>query len=180
MSGGAPRCWISSVEGECLALHPVDLRGKECLWRVQNRHPKEHGATRWRKLGHAREEHVTDAVPAEHDHDGSFPNLRRVGMPACGGSPSVTLRRFVQDKVRETQRVDAGRSATPTPHPRAAPERSEPPELARELGISKQRLSAILAEVPRDELDAALAGKVRCPHCGLWVAPHEAGHPRRS
>jgi hypothetical protein len=53
------------------------------------------------------------------------------------------------------------------------------PEVARELGISKQRLSAILSEVPRDELEAALAGKVRCPHCGLWVAPHEAGHPQR-
>ncbi len=53
------------------------------------------------------------------------------------------------------------------------------PEVARELGISKQRLSVILSEVPQDELAAALEGKVRCPHCGLWVAPHEAGHPRR-
>ena len=29
------------------------------------------------------------------------------------------------------------------------------------------------------ELEAAVAGKVRCAHCGLWVAPHEAGRPRR-
>jgi DNA-binding NarL/FixJ family response regulator len=54
------------------------------------------------------------------------------------------------------------------------------PEVAAELGISKQRLSAILQDVPREEVEAAMAGKVRCPHCRLWVAPHEAGHPRRS
>jgi hypothetical protein len=54
------------------------------------------------------------------------------------------------------------------------------PEVAAELGISTQRLSAILRDVPPQELEAAVAGKVRCPHCGLWVAPHEAGRPRRS
>lgn len=53
------------------------------------------------------------------------------------------------------------------------------PEVAAELGISKQRLSAILKDVSSQELEAAVAGKVCCPHCGLWVAPHEAGHPRR-
>ena len=52
------------------------------------------------------------------------------------------------------------------------------PEVAAELGISRQRLSTILKDVPRDELEAA-AGKVRCPHCGLWVAPHEARRPWR-
>jgi FixJ family two-component response regulator len=52
-------------------------------------------------------------------------------------------------------------------------------EVAAELGISKQRLSAILKDVPRKDLEAAVAGKVCCPHRGLWVAPHEAGHPRR-
>jgi DNA-binding CsgD family transcriptional regulator len=54
---------------------------------------------------------------------------------------------------------------------------------ARQLGISKQGISVILRNVPRAELEAALAvgaGLVRCPHCGLWVAPHEAGQPRRS
>jgi len=52
------------------------------------------------------------------------------------------------------------------------------PQVAAELGIAKQRLSTILKDVPRDELEVA-SGKVRCPHCGLWVAPHEAGRPRR-
>lgn len=47
------------------------------------------------------------------------------------------------------------------------------PEVARHLGISKQRLSVILQNVSAAELEAALAasaGKVQCPHCGLWVA----------
>jgi hypothetical protein len=53
---------------------------------------------------------------------------------------------------------------------------------AGHLGIGQQRLSVILQRVPAAELEAALAagaGKVRCPHRGLWVAPHEAGRPQR-
>jgi hypothetical protein len=56
------------------------------------------------------------------------------------------------------------------------------PDVARRLGISKQRLSVILRQVSAADLEVALAtgaGKVRCPHCGLWVDPREAGYPSR-
>lgn len=64
---------------------------------------------------------------------------------------------------------------------RATP--AEHPCFARHLEISKQRVSAILRRVPAAELEAALAagaGRVRCPHCGKWVRPHEAGGPHRA
>jgi hypothetical protein len=56
------------------------------------------------------------------------------------------------------------------------------PKVAGNLGISKQRLAVILRQLPAADLEAALAtgaGKVRCPHCGLFVAPREAGRPHR-
>ena len=52
-------------------------------------------------------------------------------------------------------------------------------EIARELGVSRQRVNAILKRIPPDEVEAAREGKARCPHCGKWVEPREAGHPRR-
>ncbi len=54
--------------------------------------------------------------------------------------------------------------------------------IAKELKISPQRLWAIIRQLPaseREAAEAAGAGLVRCPHCGLWVGPHQAGHPGR-
>jgi transposase-like protein len=55
-------------------------------------------------------------------------------------------------------------------------------QIGRRLGISTQRVAVLLRQVPRGDLEAARAtgaGKVRCPHCGLWGDPREAGYPRR-
>ena len=52
--------------------------------------------------------------------------------------------------------------------------------IAKELKISTQRLWVIIRQLPpseREAAEAAGAGLVRCPHCGLWVGPHQAGHP---
>ncbi len=54
--------------------------------------------------------------------------------------------------------------------------------IAKELKISPQRLWVIIRQLPpseREAAEAAGAGLVKCPHCGLWVGPHPGRHPTR-
>lgn len=51
-------------------------------------------------------------------------------------------------------------------------------DVARALGVSRQRVHAMLRAAPPEAVEAAKAsgaGLVRCPHCGVWVQPNERG-----